>query len=83
MKKAFTINYNPISLFGLTKLVWELNSVDQVVGERFERNNLISDIRFLKEDIVYKVATFNSYFLTLFAEEQTIDFYNNVKSLTA
>ena len=83
MKKAFTINYNPISLFGLTKLVWELNSVDQVVGERFERNNLISDIRFLKEDIVYKVATFNSYFLKLFAEEQTIDFYNNVKSLTA
>ena len=83
MKKAFTINYNPISLFGLTKLVWELNSVDQVDGERFERNNLISDIRFLKEDIVYKVATFNSYFLKLFAEEQTIDFYNNVKSLTA
>ena len=83
MKKAFTINYNPISLFGLTKLVWELNSVDKVVGERFERNNLISDIRFLKEDIVYKVATFNSYFLKLFAEEQTIDFYSNVKSLTA
>ena len=83
MKKAFTINYNPISLFGLTKLVWELNSVDQDVGERFERNNLISDIRFLKEDIVYKVATFNIYFLKLFAEEQTIDFYNNVKSLTA